>query len=335
MRKRMLMALAFVGVVTLVMPMPASALPIVGGPDLPSLDPSSYVVDGFRAILKFLFGSDLDKLGRSLVNLLLGVPLLTDKAAFPQLNAYRGYVEGGAWGLLGLTGVIAALRYFASSMTGSGAYEALNGFIRTAGAICMLLVFVPAFDGLSRATNMMTAALIKGSEIHHQGGHGISAALSADNIAGGGVVMLVTVAAMGMAIVLLVVKAIVTALLAVLFVASPLAIALWPVEEVGVLLRTLLQGIFGLLIFPCVWAICFAVLAVLPADALFPGGKHDGIDSFLSPLITLAALIIAFRLPFKVLEMMLQAGISPGINRGISSVRNASYARTALTGGRG
>lgn len=320
----------------LAVPASASALPLVGGPDLPSLDPSSYVVDGFRAILKFLFGTDLDKLGRNLVNLLLGVPLLTDKASFPQLNAYRGYVEGGAWGVLGLTGVIAALRYFASSMTGTGAYEGLTGFMRSAGAVAMLLVFVPAFDGLSRATNMMTAALIAGSDIKHTGGgHGIAAALSADNIADGGIEMLVTVAAMAMAIVLLVVKAIVTALLAVLFVASPLAIALWPVEEVGVLLRTLLQGIFGLLIFPCVWAICFAVLAVLPADAMFPGGKHDGIDSFLSPLITLAALIIAFRLPFKVLEMMLQAGISPGINRGIASVRNASYARTAITGGRG
>lgn len=333
--RRSVLAVAGALVFALAVPASASALPLVGGPDLPSLDPSSYIVDGFKAILEFLFGSDLDELGRHLVNLLLAVPLLTDKAAFPGLNSYRSYVEGGAWGILGLTAVIAALRYWASSFGGSGTYEALNGFIRSAGAVCMLLIFVPAFDGLSRAVNMMTAALIKGSDIKHGGGHGIAAALSAQHIADGGIAMLVTIAAMAMAIVLLVVKAIVTALLAVLFVASPLAIALWPVEEVGVLLRTLLQGILGLLIFPCVWAICFAVLAVLPADAMFPGGKHDGIDSFLSPLITLAALIIAFRLPFKVLEMMLQAGISPGINRGIASVRNASYARTAVTGGRG
>ena len=42
-------------------------------------------------------------------------------------------------------------------------------------------------------------------------------------------------------------------------------------------------------------------------------------------LIALAALIIAFRLPFAVLNQAMKAGISPGINRGVATVRNVGY----------
>ena len=83
--------------------------------------------------------------------------------------------------------------------------------------------------------------------------------------------MLVGIASIVMAIVLLVVKVIVTALLAVLFVLSPLAIALWPIEEFSWALRTLVQAILGLLAFPILWAACFGTFAVLSVDALFPG----------------------------------------------------------------
>lgn len=133
--------------------------------------------------------------------------------------------------------------------------------------------------------------------------------------------MLVGVVAIIMAIVLLVVKVIVTALLAVLFVASPLAIAVWPIEELSHYLRTLLQAMFSLLIFPIIWALCFGTLAVLSADALFPGDHGSFIDSLLGPVITLAALIVAFRLPFAVLNQGMAGSISPRVGSGITQVR--------------
>src|SRR5215218_4823225 len=78
---------------TLLSPEPATALPLPspadllpGGVNLPSLDPTHWVVDGFKAILQFIFGDKLDDLGRHLVNLLLSVPLLTDAGQFPRLN---------------------------------------------------------------------------------------------------------------------------------------------------------------------------------------------------------------------------------------------------------
>jgi hypothetical protein len=328
-------ALVLVVAGMIAMPQPASALPnpldlLPGGGSLPSLDPTQWVVDGFKAILQFIFGDQLDQLGSHLVNLLLSIPLLTDQSAFPQLNNYRAYVTGGAWGILALSFVIASLRYWLSSYSGSGAYEALTGFVRSAGAIAMLLIFPVVFDQLSRAVNAFTSALVVNPVVGDGLGKGLVGTLSTAPFSGGGIAMLIGLAAIVMALILLVVKVIVTALLAVLFVLSPLAIAVWPIEETSWALRSLLQAMFALLIFPVLWAVCFGTFAVLSTDAMFPGNNGDVIDSVLAPLVTLAALIIAFRLPFAVLQQGMKAGISPGIARGVGHVRNAGYVRQVV-----
>ena len=314
---------------SLAAPAPAVALPnpLDILPSVPSLDPTQWVVDGFKAILRFIFGDQLDQLGRHLINLLLSLPLLTDQSSFPKLNTYRDYVTGGAWGLLGLSFVVASLRYWLSSYSGSGAYEALTGFTRSAAAIVMLLIFPIVFDQVSRAVNAFTAALVINPVVGDGLGKGMVGTISSASFSDGGLGMLIGLAAIVMAIILLVVKVIVTALLAVLFVASPLAIALWPIEELSWALRSLVQAILGLLIFPILWAVCFGTFAVLSTDALFPGNNGDAINTVLSPLIALAALIIAFRLPFAVLSQAMRAGISPGISRGVTHVRNAGYVR--------
>jgi hypothetical protein len=305
------------------LPNPMDLLP--GG--LPSLDPTQWAVDGFRAILEWIFGDQLDDLGANLINLLLAVPLLTSEASFPKLNDYRSYVTGGAWGILALSFVVASMRYWLSSYSGSGAYEALTGFVRTAGAIAMILVFPVVFDQVARAVNAFTAALVVNPVVGDGLGQGLVGTLSDAPGAGGGISMLIGIAAVVMALVLLVVKVIVTSLLAVLFVASPLAIALWPIEELSWALRTLVQAMLGLMIFPVLWAVCFGTFAVLSTDALFPGNHGDAVNSVLAPLITLAALVIAFRLPFAVLRQAMNAGISPGVNTGVTTIRNVGYVR--------
>ena len=296
---------------------------------LPSLDPAQWAVDGFKAILKFIFGDQLKQLAQHLVNLLLAVPLLTDTSKFPSLNEYRAYVTGGAWGILGLSFVVASMRYWLSSYSGSGAYEALMGFTRTVGAIAMLLAFPIVFDQLCRFVNAFTAALIVNPIVGHNLGKGLVATLTGALGTGGGIGMLVGLAAIVMAIVLLVIKVIVTALLAVLFVLSPLAIALWPIEELGWALRSLIQAMLGLLVFPILWAACFGTFAVLSVDTLFGASNGDLINTVLSPLFTLAALIIAFRLPFVVLRQAMNAGIAPSMNRAMQS---AHYARSLIGG---
>jgi len=324
-RNALLCAVVLTIVGSLGAPDNAQAIGLPSLPGLPSLNPADWAVDAFKAILKFIFGDQLKQLGEHLVNLLLAVPLLTDTAKFPQLNKYRDYVTGGAWGILGLSFVVSSMRYWLSSYSGAGAYEALTGFARTVGAIAMLLAFPIVFDQLSRGVNEFTAALVVNPIVGKGLGTGLVGTLTGALGTGGGIGMLVGIAAIVMAIVLLVIKVIVTTLLAVLFVLSPLAIALWPIEELSWALRSLVQAMLGLLVFPILWAVCFGTFAVLSIDALFPANSGDLINTVLSPLYTLAALIIAFRLPFVVLRQAMNAGISPGINRGLQS---AHYARS-------
>jgi hypothetical protein len=313
---------------SIVSPDPSQALPIPSPADLlnadrlipDSLSPTGLAADGFAAILKWIFG-DVDELGKNLVNLLLAVPLLTDTKAFPKLNAYREYVTGAAWGLLGLSFVVASFRYWLASYTGAGAYEGAMGFIRSCIAISVLLAFVPFFDQLARFVNAFTSALVLNPIVGHDLGKGLTTTISTGAIGAGGIAMIIAIAAICLAMILLVVKVIITALLAVLFVASPLAIALWPIEEMAWLFRSLMQALLGLLIFPIIWAVCFGTFAVLSADALFPGDHGKQIQGVLAPLVVLAALVVAFRLPFAVLRQAMQAGISPGLSRGASHVQ--------------
>lgn len=301
MKRQALLAATLVTLLALAAPAPADAF------SLPSLNPVDYMIDGFKALIGFIFG-DIDTLGHHLVNLLLAVPILTDHGNFPRLNEYRSYLQTGMWGILPLGLVIASLRYWMSA--GQGAYDGLMGFIRTAGAVAILLAFPVAFDGVSRAVNAFTSASITTPIVGHGLSQGLVGTLSTAPLAGGGITMLIGIAAMCMALILLVVKVIVTSLLAVLFVLSPLAIAVWPIEELSWALKTLMAAIGALLMFPVLWAVSFGTFAVLNADALFPGDHGDILASVLSPLIALASLIIAFRLPFAVLNQAMGASLS-------------------------
>ena len=290
-----------------------------------SLNPADWAVDGFKAIIKWIFG-DVSTLAEHLVQFLLGVPLLADAAQFPQLNAYRDYVAAGAWGILGLSFVVSSLRYWLSSYSGSGAWEALIGFARTAGAIVLLLLFPRMFDQLIRLVNEFTAALISNPIVGSSLGQGIGSTLTGALSPDGGVAMLVGIASLVMAVILVVVKVIITAVLAVLFVLFALAAAVWPIEELAWALRNTIQAILALLAFEVVWAVGFGVFGVLSADALF-GEGGSLVDSILKPLFTLATLIVAFRLPFVVLRQATNAGLAPSLTKGLQTTY---YARAML-----
>lgn len=317
-----ILVVAFSLIVEALIPAQSHAADIPLLPDsIPSLDPSHYVVEGFKKLLTFIFG-DPSEIGRKLVNMLLAVPILTNKKAFPGLNEYRGYVSGGAWGLLGLSFVVASLRYWLSSYSGSGAYEALTGFFRTCMSIAILLMFPIVFDQVSRFVNVFTAWLVDNPIVGDNLSHGMVGTLATAPLVGGGVTMIITIITIIMALILLAVKVVVTCLLAVLFVLSPLAIALYPIEELSWCLQKLVQAMAALLMFPILWAVSFSVFALMSADSLF-GSQGNTINTLLAPMITLASLIIAYRLPFAVLSQAMNHGIDTGLNRSAVVVRTA------------
>jgi len=157
-------------------------------------------------------------------------------------------------------------------------------------------------------------------------GHSITTTLAGALATGGGIGMIVGIAALIMAIVLVVIKVIVTALLAVLFVLFALAVSLWPIEELSWALRNVIQAILALLMFPIIWAVCFGTFAVLSVDTLL-GEGGSLVNSLLGPLFTLAALIVAFRLPFVVLRQAMNAGLAPSVSKGLQT---AHYARALM-----
>jgi hypothetical protein len=212
-RKRRWLALGGLGAVLLLAASAPSASAQIGPiplPGLPSLDPTDWAVKAVQAILKFFFGTSMEEIASVFVNLLLAVPPLADSTRFAELNAYRDYVMGAGWGLLSLSFIAACLSYWAASYTTSGAQEAARGFARTLGAIGLMLCFPIAFGVLSDAVNALTAGLIANDLIANDLGDLVRQTLTAGLATGGGLGLLVGVAALVIAIALLIVKVRVT-----------------------------------------------------------------------------------------------------------------------------
>lgn len=303
------------------LPNPLDVLPSINPTDI--LNPANMALEGFQKILQWLFGS-FDELGQNLVRLLLAVPLLADTRAFPRLNEYREFVAWGSFGILGLSFVVATIRMAMSSMSGGDVYGALMGFVKTIFAVGMLLLYVPLFDAISRITNEFTRVLIE-NPIVGEGLLSTTGKLAAPFAVGvifsaGGLAVVLGIVTLVLVLILLVVKVVVTSLLAVLFVAAPLAIALWPIDELSWALRNAVQAALVLLCFPLIWAICFGVFAVLPADALFPGDHGDGVTAIIGPLLVVSTLIVAYKLPFVILRQAMNAGLMPSVSRRVRDV---------------
>ena len=113
---------------------------------------------------------------------------------------------------------------------------------------------------------------------------------------------------------LIVTKIVLATLLALLFVAAPLAIALWPLPETSWLARTVLQSLIGVLLWPVVWALCFALFAVIGASALTPAGSFG--THLVKPWVSVAALYVAFKAPQLLARQAMLAGLMPSPGRG-------------------
>jgi hypothetical protein len=109
----------------------------------------------------------------------------------------------------------------------------------------------------------------------------------------------------------------------------PLAIALWPLPETSWLARTVLQSLIGILLWPVVWALCFALFAVIGAEAFSPGGSFG--SHIVKPWVSVAALYVAFKAPQLLARQAMFAGLMP--SPGAAAARGLMYGRAALGAG--
>src|SRR3954454_20413728 len=299
---------------------PAAAAPHIGPVPVPDVIPDLNPFDNLlpsvgdlagkliEGIFKALFGDLEAKVTLVVVKFLVAHPIVTDQAAYGTLNDYRVYVTDGAYGLLGLVFTISAFRYWASGFAGGGAYEALQALARTAGAVAALSVYAFGFEQLLVGGNLMTHALLNFGGIDK----GLAKLFVASKFGLGlsGIAYILELVAF---IALIVTKIALTALLSVLLVAGPLAIAVWPIEELAWLARTWLQVLIAVVLWPVLWSLCFACFAAM-GDAAFSSGGSIG-DSIIKPFVSVAMLYIAFKVPMAMLRQAQLAGLTRSMGR--------------------
>ncbi len=270
-------------------------------------------------IVEFLVGDISDDFSRDLVSFLLGLPDYTGRR-YPELNAYGDYVEAIAWGLLALVLVGSALRYWAAGYCSASAGDALNAGLRTTAAAAALVTYEPAWHYATVGVNKLTWALATGPGIDGSVTRLFDDALAfvvptgSTPVFGG----LILFGALGCSVWLLVTKVVLSAALAVLFLAAPLAIALSPLEDLEWTTGVVSRGVIAILCYPVTWTICFAAFALLSAA---PETGNGAIADLATRMTGLAALLVAIKLPRMILERGLGYSAAPRPSQMVVSVR--------------
>lgn len=330
----LLLAVVIAG--ALMMPAPAHATDIPGtGIDIPTpLDllpglpsPTDLIGKVFEFFFKTFFGIEA-KVTQRTVEWLLAAPVYTDQDAYADLNQLRGNLEVAAWALFTLVFTVSAVRYYASGFTSAGSYEAVESLARGSVAAGALAFYPQVFGALAIATNYLTYGVIHDPTV----GSGLTRLLAGATVSSFtplGVGTIAAVVAVVIFLLLIITKIVLATLLALLFVAAPLAIALWPLPETSWLARTVMQSLIGVVLWPVVWALCFALFAVMGASAFTPGGSFG--SHIVKPWVSVAALYVAFKAPQLLARQAMLAGLMP--SPGAVAARGLFYGRAAMHGG--
>jgi hypothetical protein len=292
---------------------------------LPS--PTDLIGKVFEFFFKTFFGIQA-KVTQGTVEWLLAVPVYTDTNAYGGLNQLRANVDVAAWALFALVFTVSAVRYYASGFTSAGSYEAVESLARGGVAASALALYPQVFGSLAIATNYLTYGVIHEPTV----GSGLTKVLAGATVSSFtplGVGTIAAVVAVVIFLLLIVTKIVLATLLALLFVAAPLAIALWPLPETSWLARTVLQSLIGVLLWPVAWALCFALFAVIGASALTPDGSFG--THLVKPWVSVAALYVSFKAPQLLARQAMLAGLMP--SPGAAAMRGMFYGRAAMHGG--
>jgi len=310
-------AASHVPVLAVAIPNPLDLLP-----GLPS--PTDLIGKVFEFFFKTFFGLQTTVTQRT-VEWLLAAPVYTDTSAYADLNQLRSNIEVAAWALFTLVFTVSAVRYYASGFTSAGSYEAVEALARGGVAAAALALYPQVFGSLAIAANYLTYGIIHDPTV----GSGLTKLLAGATVSSFtplGIGTIAAVVAVVIFLLLIVTKIVLATLLALLFVAAPLGIALWPLPETSWLARTILQSLIGVLLWPVIWALCFALFAVIGASAFTPGGSFG--THIVKPWVSVAALYVAFKAPQLLARQAMLAGLMP--SPASAALRGAAYGRAGV-----
>jgi hypothetical protein len=230
---------------------------------------------------------------------------------------------------------LSILRFALAGVSASGGFEGAEGVTRTLVAALAMLAWPWAFHSVAALMNTVTNALLSTSSVHVAllalvGVGGIGAVLFATHSKIGWIFGIVILGLEALLMIgLLLMKVLLAGATTLIFVAMPLALALWPLRETAWIAGRLAHVLFVAVATPLIWALIFATAAVMGRSVF---GLHGGFwDTILiRPLAAMSMFVLAFWAPLMLLRHA-HGGVGHPVGRlaGYASMRLATNAISA------
>jgi len=260
-------------------------------------------VEAFKGILKFLFGGLAAKLTVNLLDVLVHVSLYTGGAIGSLYNLTSGIAIAALGGIMTLS----VFRYWVSGLTGGDdTFSAFKGVTRSIGTVCFILLWPWIFLQIQGIVNhvdtaILTSPTVEGNIATLLRVTGAANPLALASPAGMIINIIIAILYAILMLGLFTLKIVLTYSSAVIYVAMPLGVILWPIEEFSWIPKMLMR-ILGLsLLIPLVWTLVFATWSAVGDNAINFRGSIA--QALLQPLVTIAMLWMAIFLPHSLLRM--------------------------------
>jgi hypothetical protein len=285
------------------------------------------ILDGFNAIIDFLFGGLQAAITVALIKWIITIPNLSGG----HVGDLESRIALGAGALLAATMTVSIVRFWGSGLTGGGAWAGAEGIARGAVAACLIGLWPRIFDLGVRTSNALQSGILNEGAEHQLKSLFQNIGKVGFFTAGTVPVFLSIVTAivgMLMLLALVAMKIIITSLTIVLFCAMPLALVLWPIPELSGAAKFCLRSLGIVLAIPVVWCILFGAFAAIGADTFtfHNTGKDQGIFgttlnvAIVRPLVSISLLYLALVMPRRLLQMApFMGGGGGGIVRTIAT----------------
>ena len=230
---------------------------------------------------------------------------------------------------------LSILRFALAGVSASGGFEGAEGVTRTVVAALAMLAWPWAFHNLAAVMNAVTNALLSTNSVHVAlialvGVGALGAILFATHSKIGWIFGIVILGLEALLMIgLLLMKVLLAGATTLIFVAMPLALALWPLRETSWIAGRMAHVLFVAVATPLMWALIFATAAVMGGGVF---GLHGGFwDTILiRPLAAMSMFVLALWAPLMLLRHA-HGGVGHPVGRlaGYASMRLATNAVSA------
>lgn len=247
-----------------------------------------------------------------------------------RITVLEGFTSGMSLGLLGVVVTVSVVRYWLAglSLSGAGGFEALEGLLRSIGAVGFLLIWPFMFGQLVALANICSATILRDPALRSDVAHLINTVVFVTFAPGGAITLFLAIvlAVIGgiLFLGLLFLKVLLGAAVTFLYVAMPLACIVWPIEEAAWLARYAMRALLALLVVPVAWALIFATFAAVSVNTLAFQGAHGFVNQLTQPLVAIAMLWLTITIP-RTLFKLASGGLGLGRHGGGFLSRAGSY----------